>query len=46
MVIEIGELMMAKGRVSGMVIEATKGELQEVAGSVLYKEVEVKPLRK
>ena len=45
-VIEIGELMMAKGTVSGMVIEATRGELQEVEESVLYKEVEVKPLRK
>ena len=32
-------------RFSGIVIEATRGELQAVAGNILYKEVEVTPLK-
>lgn len=41
-VIGIGDLQMANGdKFSGIVIEATRGELQAVAGNILYKEVEV-----
>lgn len=43
-VIEVGDLHMKDGaKFSGIVIEATRGELQAVAGNVLYKEVEIAP---
>ena len=45
-VMGIGELQTANGdRFSGIVIEATRGELLAVAGNILYKEVEVTPLK-
>ena len=43
-VIGVGDLQMVNGeRFSGLVIQATREELQAVAGNVLYKEVEVTP---
>lgn len=43
-VIGVGDLQMANGEnFSGLVIQATRGELQAVAGNVLYKEVEIVP---
>ena len=45
-VIGIGDLQMANGeKFSGIVIEATRGEIQVVAGNILYKEVEVVPYK-
>lgn len=43
-VIGVGDLQMADGaKFPGIVIQATRGELQAVAGNILYKEVEVVP---
>lgn len=45
-VLEVGDLHMKDGaKFSGIVIEATRGELQAVAGNVLYKEVEIAPCK-
>jgi len=44
-VIGVGDLQMADGaKFPGIVIEATREELQAVAGKILYKEVEVSPV--
>ena len=44
-VIGVGDLQMANGgKFSGLVIQATREELQAVAGDVLYQEVEVAPV--
>lgn len=43
-VIGVGDLQMANGaKFSGLVIQATREELQAVAGNILYKKVEVVP---
>lgn len=43
-VIGVGDLQMADGaKFPGIVIEATRDELQVVAGNILYKKVEVVP---
>lgn len=45
-VIGVGDLKMADGaQFPGIVIEAAREELQEIAGSVLYREVRVSPLQ-
>lgn len=44
-VIEIGDLRTANGVKCGIVIEAQKGELQEIAGKILYREVTVEPIK-
>jgi len=45
-VVEIGDLQTARGeRFSGLVIQATRDELQEVAGNILYNEVVVSPAK-
>ena len=44
-VIDIGDIQTADGaKFPGMVIEASREELQEVAGNILYKEVSVRPV--
>ena len=44
-VIGVGDIQTADGAKSpGMVIKASREELQEVAGNILYKEVEVLPV--
>lgn len=44
-VIGVGDLQMANGeKFSGLVIQATREELQAVAGNDLYQEVEVAPV--
>ena len=46
-VVEVGDLQMARGeRFSGIVIQATRDELQDIAGNILYKEVVVAPAKK
>lgn len=46
-VIAIGELQLWNGeKIRGIAIEATREELQAVAGDILYKEVEVVPEKK
>lgn len=45
-VIGIGDMQMMDGaKFPGIVIQATRGELQAVAGNVLYKEVEIVPYK-
>lgn len=44
-VINIGDVQTADGaKFPGMIIEASREELQAVAGNILYKEVEVLPV--
>ena len=44
-VIGVGDLQMADGaQFPGIVIQASREELQAVAGNILYKEVEVRPV--
>lgn len=44
-VIEIGDMLTRNGeRLGGILIEASRDELQAVAGNILYKEVEVLPV--
>ena len=44
-IIGVGDLQMADGaKFPGIVIEASREELQAVAGNILYKEVEVRPV--
>jgi hypothetical protein len=44
-VIGVGDLQLADGaKFPGVVIKATREELQAVAGNILYKEVEVLPV--
>ena len=44
-VIGIGDLQMADGaKFSGIVIEADREELKEIAGNILYREVIVEPV--
>ena len=46
-VINIGDVQTADGaKFPGMIIEASREELQAVAGNILYKEVEVLPVEK
>ena len=46
-VISIGEMQLWKGeKIRGIAIEATREELQAVAGEIVYKEVEVEPVKK
>ena len=43
-VIGVGDLQMADGaKFPGIVIEATREELQAIAGNILYKEIKVVP---
>lgn len=44
-VIEIGDLRTANGVKSGIIIEAQREELQEIAGKILYREVTVEPIK-
>lgn len=45
-VIDIGDIHTADGaKFPGMVIEASREELQSVAGNILYEKVEVLPLK-
>ena len=45
-VIGVGDLQMADGaQFPGIVIKASREELQKIAGSVLYREVDVLPVR-
>ena len=44
-VIEIGDMMTRNGeRLCGILVEASRDELQAVEGNILYKEVEVLPV--
>ena len=44
-VIGVGDLQLADGaKFPGIVIQATREELQAVAGNILYKEVDVSPV--
>ena len=44
-VIEIGDMLTHNGeRLCGILVEASRDELQAVAGNILYKEVEVLPV--
>lgn len=44
-VIEIGDMLMRNGeRLCGILVEASRDELQAVGGNILYKEVEVLPV--
>lgn len=44
-VIEIGDMLTRNGeRLCGIFVEASRDELQAVAGDILYKEVEVLPV--
>lgn len=45
-VIEIGDLRTANGVKCGIIIEAQREELQEIAGKILYKEVTVEAIKK
>ena len=44
-VIEIGDLRTANGVKCGIIIEAQREELQEIAGKILYREVTVEPIK-